>query len=416
VLYLFLILLIALGVFLAATNFWAWHNYRAAGQAMHEGDYQSAKTYLGRCLTFWPGDAQAHFWMARTLRWQGRFDEAEEHLQRSENLEWAPSALEMERTLLSAQQGRFDEFEALLISWAKEDNEDTAAVQEVLIHYYAHNSQLDQALNWGRRFLEFYPDHILVLNTMALLHKRLQNSTDCLRCYRRLLELRPRNDEFRESYATALLQFNEPQRAIRQYRHLLSSHPESVTILLGLAHCRRSLGNFDEARRILAPLVSKHPNEGHVLSELGKLRLTEKRPLEAEKWLKKSLAIDPRDKSTLFTLYLCLKQQGKGREHEANKYFALHQQAEKDIKRLAELTGRAIAKDPRNPAIPYEIGIICLRFGDTDNGIYWLKKALEVKPWYGKAHLALAKHYERIGNARLSAKHRAFANGQIRTR
>src|SRR5262249_45151017 len=154
-----------------------------------------AEKCLERSLTYWTGDPQAHFWMARTCRRLGKFDKADEHLRRCEDLDWALPVVEVERTLMSAEQGHFIELESTLLSWAKKDNADTAAVQEVLVHHYAANSQIKPALYWGERFLKQHPDHIPVLKVVGFLHNRSSNPTDGLNCYRRLVEMRPEDDE-----------------------------------------------------------------------------------------------------------------------------------------------------------------------------------------------------------------------------
>ena len=125
-----LALLIGFGLFLAGAHLWAWHNYSAAEEALAIGDYQEAEKYLNRCLTFWSGNGQVHYWMARTARALGQFDKARHHLDKCQELDWSPSAIELEETLLRAQQGEFSELEETLIEWAKEDNESSTRIRK----------------------------------------------------------------------------------------------------------------------------------------------------------------------------------------------------------------------------------------------------------------------------------------------
>src|SRR5262249_17733255 len=155
---------------------------------------------------------------------------------------------------------------------------------------------------------------------------------------------------------------------LRHYQALRERQPESLTAALGEARCRRRLGHLAEARRILEQLVAEHPRHDEVLSELGQLAWTEHRLADTERWLKKALELYPYHLHNLYTMYLCLKSQGKARRAEANRYMARYEKVQEDLERLAYLTRRAIAKKPHDPAIPYEIGLICMRNGNTDNG------------------------------------------------
>jgi uncharacterized protein HemY len=146
-----------------------------------------------------------------------------------------------------------------------------------------------------------------------------------------------------------------------------------------------------------------------VLSELGQLAWKEGRARGAEKWLRKAEALYAHNTTNLYTMYLCLQQQGK--VQEAKRYQARLKKRKADVDRLDFLTRKLISKDPKNPDIPYEIGMICFRNEDLPNAVYWMKKTLELRPWHTGANRALAKHYENHGNQELAANYRAQAQG-----
>jgi len=396
---------------LVSAKVWAWYNLDDAEQALEQGDYKLAEKHLQRCLTFWPQNAQAHFWMARAERWLGKFAEADEHLERSQALGWSPSAVDDERILASAQESDFIKWELTLISWAKKDDDRATAAQEVLLQQYAQNSQLKQAMYWGDALLKKHPDHLAVLKTMGFLYDRRANSFNCLACYRRIVELQPDNDEARQTLGEALLKYNDFKEALRHYQILSEHQPESAGILLGLARAQRGVGELAKARRILEELVANDPKNDEALGELGQVAYSQKRLPEAERWLKKALEIYPYHVTNLYTLDLCLKQQGKTRQKEAKKYRARLEKVQADLKRLEFLSGEALSNHPYDPEIPYEIGLICMRNGNTDNGVYWLNQALKLRPGHAGAHRALAKYYEERNNKRLADQHRRLALG-----
>jgi len=405
--------LFCLVLLLAAAKAWAWHQFRQAEQAIELGDYKRAKEYLRQGLVFWPTNAQAHFWMARACRWQGDFDEAEDHLDRCEQLQWSPSALEVERILLRAHGGEFPRWEKTLNSLARAPSEEGAAVQEYLTYQYIQNSQHALCFHWGKRFLKTHPNHIGALRWMAFLYRRTSHREECLQCYQRALEIQPDNDETRKDYAETLLRLKQPREALQQYQLLESREPESVKVVAGLARCYRTLGEFARTRRLLLswanrPMVNRETHF-EVLSELAQLAWKEGRAREAEKWLRKAEALYAHSTTNLYTMYLCLQQQGK--VQEAKRYHARLKKRNADVDRLDLLTRKLISKDPKNPDIPYEIGMICFRNEDLPNAVYWMKKTLELRPWHAGANLAMAKHYENQGNQELAATYRRQAQG-----
>jgi tetratricopeptide (TPR) repeat protein len=208
--------------------------------------------------------------------------------------------------------------------------------------------------------------------------------------------------EAREALAAALLETFEPREAYRHYQWLASRQPESISYLLGKARSLRDLGEMAKARQVLDDLLAKHPQEEMALGELGQLAWREGRAAEAEKWLKKALAIYPYHLKNLYTLYLSLKAQNRTRQ--AQQYYARYKRVAADVARLDFLSLKKITKEPHNPDIPYEIGVICMRNATAEVGVSWLKKALELNPWHQGANEALARYYSKIGNRQLAAK------------
>src|SRR5262249_26332822 len=148
--------------------------------------------------------------------------------------------IELESTLLRAQQGEFAEVESTLIHLAQTDTEDTAAVLEVLADAYVKYEQLAAAYFWGKRLLKLSPNNVTAMLAVAHINEVSDNRAEALQQYRRAVRLQPDNNRVREALARALLTFNEPQEAIVQFQELRSRGDESQTVLLGLARCFRS--------------------------------------------------------------------------------------------------------------------------------------------------------------------------------
>jgi Tfp pilus assembly protein PilF len=83
----------------------------------------------------------------------------------------------------------------------------------------------------------------------------------------------------------------------------------------------------------------------------------------------------------------------------------------KRLLRISELTSKMI-REPHNPELRYETGMLCLAGGAHDSGAVWLLTALKYDPDHRKTHAALADYYEGIGNAAAAGRHRRMAEAQ----
>jgi tetratricopeptide (TPR) repeat protein len=100
------------------------------------------------------------------------------------------------------------------------------------------------------------------------------------------------------------------------------------------------------------------------------------------------------------------------RAEEAAEHFDYASQAAKATAD-ANLRVEEVAGDPYNAELRYEIGDAHLRFGNIEDGLMWLKSALQIDAMHRPSHASLADYYEeRIGQnprfIRLAQRHRAL--------
>jgi tetratricopeptide (TPR) repeat protein len=405
--------LIGFGVYLASFSVLGWHYRKAGKKALDMGNYPLAREEFERCLRYSSGNGQVHYWLARTYRNLGEFDRAHEQLEACERLGWSPEGIDLERTLLDAQQGKFAELEDQLKDWARRDNEDTAAVLEVLAMHYAGSYKLAAALHWGEKFLKHAPNNVNAILGMAMLSEQSYDVANSLKYFRRAAQVDPDNDSVRQALAEALLRFKEYRQALEEFERLRPRHSDSPSILLGVARCYRGLGELDKGLPLLEQLAAEHPQSPEILSERGIFAWKAGHKAEAEKWFKRSLKYYPHDTDTLYKLALCLQQQGPKKQREADKYFARKRKVSDDIKRLDELMRLRLAQQPNNVDNYYEVGKLCLKYGQEEKGLYWLQKALSLRPTHTGAHKELAKYYQRKGYKDLAKKHQTLAAGRV---
>src|SRR5262245_46032470 len=78
--------------------------WELARQALDRQDLPTASEHLRRYLDDRPTSAEGHSLLARTLRREGKFDEAERHLAGAQRLDWDPASVRKEEGLAQLQR------------------------------------------------------------------------------------------------------------------------------------------------------------------------------------------------------------------------------------------------------------------------------------------------------------------------
>jgi predicted Zn-dependent protease len=143
------------------------------------------------------------------------------------------------------------------------------------------------------------------------------------------------------------------------------------------------------------------------LGERGKLELAMGKADEAERWLRRAVAVVPFEREIAYSFWLVI-QRDEAKKVEAATWVARLAQIDADLTRMAEVM-RLINASPNDPAPRHEAGMLMLRNGQEEEGVRWLDNALRQDPGYRPTHQALAEYYEKKGKATLAAYHRQRA-------
>ena len=390
-------------------NLWAYWHYREAQKALQVRDFAGALRGFDRCLTVWRSSTAVHLRAARAARRAGAFDETERHLRACRDLGGDEEAIDLERMLVEVQRGRLAEMEPALVNRLDRGHPDGVAILEVLALGSFQTYQLVKAQDYLKRWLEREPDRPEAWRLRALVYQRLGNRDEALASYRRIVELDPDDDDARLHMAGHLASGNRVDEALALFEQLRAKQGDTPPVLKGLALCRRSLNQPDEARRLLEAVLADNPRDWRALSEMGQLVLQYESPAAAEKWFRQAAALAPFESEVNYSLYQCLERLGNHRE--AQEVLARLKRVETDLARLADVS-RAIARVPNDPALRREAGVILLRNGLESDGLRWLESALAKAPLHAATHQALAEYYERAGDAERAARHRRLAGGE----
>ena len=365
---------------------WPRQFLRQGEKALTARDYDGAREQLARYLSYRPNDPRARLLAARAARRLREYYEAFDHLERCRQAGGDAGAIDAETALIAVQRG--GEPTAVLLERAGGSDELSLAILEVLIQHDLDHYRLRSALHRLNHYLTLRPDDLQALMARAYVWERFLYFADALGDYRLAVAAHPDDERARLKLGETLLIAATPGEALSHYEWLAARRPEQPLVKLGLARCRRRLGEFDDARRLLDDLLATAPNDGEALWERGQIELDQGRAAEAEAWLRKAVEARPHDSRVAYSLSRCLL--ALGRRDEAAKLSARVTQLDADVRRLDKVC-QAVMERPNDAALRCEGGLLFLRNGERDEGLRWLRQALRIDPNNKEARDALAE-------------------------
>jgi Flp pilus assembly protein TadD len=395
----------AAAAYLAGCRLYAEHYFRETRLALERHEYRRAYECALRGLHASPSRAGSHLLAARAARLTGRPEEAEERLADCQRLGGNSQAILLEQALLRVQRGDPGPA-AYLQARVDEDDPDAVLILEALIQQYVSTYRFKEALQAFDAYLARRPNDLQALLGRGWVWERVFEFARAAGDYRQAVEHHPDSDEARLRLAETLVVVGPPAEAAEQFERVRPRQPDNPGLLLGLARCRRQLGEPGEARRLLQQVLPQQPRDVGALTELGKVALDEGKAEEAERWLRQAVALAPHDRPAQYAFSQCLKRRGK--TEEARDCRVRIERLDADLKRLDQLM-RKVLKEPADPDLRYEVGVLFLRNGQEPEGLRWLRIALQLDPGHRPTHEALADHYSRTGNTSLADRHRQLA-------
>jgi tetratricopeptide (TPR) repeat protein len=401
-----LLLLIGGVSYVAGLYAWAEYQYRAAQDDLAARRFAQARQRLEGCLGVWPDDPQAHLLAARAARLTRDYGETDRLLRRCRDLGGVPEAIALEDALARAQRGELAGVEGYLGALVERGYTDTPLILEALAQGYLRTCRWPAALGCLERLLPDAPHNADFLAWAGWAHESLGHIDQARALYGRAVVVDPDHQAARLGLADMLAQGSAPAEAVDHYEWLRQRRPEDPAVLVGLARCRRLLGQRDEAGRLLDRVLAGQPNHARALAEYGKVAWDAGQVEAAAQWFRRALAVAPRERAPTYDLYLCLQR--LGRDREAADCLARLKEIEADQDRMGELLA-ALAKAPNDLALPCAVAEILLRNGQGEQACQWLEGVLQRDPAYKPAHALLADHYQRAGKAARAERHRQLS-------
>ena len=398
-----LVCLLGYLAWLGGCDLWVRWDRKKAVEALAEFDFDEARRRLAQCVRMRPADAELRLLAARTARRDGDLDFAEDQLEAYHELVGGSSSQEtLERALRRAQQGKVHEVIDQLIEALEVRHPQSEQILESLTMGCVESYQLSRATFWGSELLDKWPKnaigrlfHAETVDTQGHRDKAIASIREVVRDF-------PKFYKARLSLAGILFKAQRYREAIPEYAALLRQRPGELLPLVGLASSYDRDGATDNARPLLEELEKRHPDNSEVLLLSGRFALREERLADAERILRRALALSPNDHEIHRELGVCLSQLGRG--DEAKEHLDRFKQIEADLIRLEKCI-LAMGKSPNDPAPRREAGEICLRNGQVAEGLRWLTGVLDGSPNDKATHKIMADFFASQGDERSAAFH-----------
>lgn len=375
----------------------ARYHFHRAEQAAEQYDFAQALAHLETCRKLESPRPEVSMLAARVARRSGALTVALRHLREYDQLEAADAdALRLERLLLECQSETMSaSTESYLLSQVRQGHKDSPLILEAVAQGCLKQNRFPTAERYLNECLQMQPENALALLLLGRIKDKMNIPAEAVEFYRRIVEIYPGYREGRLRLAQSLLHAGMTAQAVEQFTLLARIQPNDPAVRLGLALCRAEDGEVLSAGQDLDALIAENPRDKIALIERSRLALAVDRAAEAESWLRQALVLDLSDRRTNYLLYIALKQQGKEAEAEEQK-----QRSDRvlgDLKRLGIIQSEEMDKRPNDPALLCELGTLYLRNGREQQGVYWLRRALEQDPDYGPARTALAHYHQSKG-------------------
>jgi tetratricopeptide (TPR) repeat protein len=314
----------------------------------------------------------------------------------------------LERALIAAQEGGFDEVEPSLRKSVEDGHPDAGVILEVLTPQYFGRFRLGDAKRCAAKWVELRPGSAKAWTYQGEILERLRSTDRAVASYREALRLDPDYRPARLSLIAALQNARQPpEEADALLEPLVRQSPDDPAVLRLVIRCREAQGRHDEAIAAADELLKRDPGSREGLTARGRLELDRGRPAAAASFLRQAVARAPYDPDALYTLLRCLNDIGP--PEEAKAVSDRLERVKADLKKIQEIA-RQIVGDPSDPDLRREAGEICLRNGLDRDGLGWLATALEFAPDHAATHATLADYYARTGRPDLADYHRARAS------
>ncbi len=353
-----------------------------------------------------PSCAECQYLHARTLRRQGKFQEATAALNRAAELKWNEQDLFREQVLIQVQLGKTarvrQELDAIFGSELA--RAETEEVYEALAlgHLAAFDiPEFEQCLDF---WLKWNPQAAKPRLLRAQHALRLGKHAEAARQFEELLKQHPELTEARQGWGECLLALNRPTEAASQFRRCWQETNEPLVAVF-LAKSLVQIGESQEALKLLQQVrqTADPQVRAQVLEQLGRWHLDAGQAEPALEYLKESVELAPEASTAWHSLSAAYSM--KGQRELAAQALQVSQETQDRCYRLG-VAVKELESKPQSTDLRLEIAQILLKQGMEQDAVAWLNTILQIDRRHPEANRLLAEYFDRHGNSAQAAEHR----------
>jgi tetratricopeptide (TPR) repeat protein len=277
---------------------------------------------------------------------------------------------------------------------------------------------VDAALNQLQAATQLIPENALLFLHLGRAQYRAGKNEAAIGSFRRALDLDPQLGSAHCGLGEVLLALGSSSEASAEFKTALRLDRRNADAHFQLGKIALQEGSKDEATTHLREAVRLKPEYVEAHLELGKTYEQLKRPDAAEREFRAAMAFKPDMPQALYGLAHLLYKTGRTEEAKSysDQFDKLQQRVrEKDLVPKLNAEGnefrkegrldaavtsyrRALAIDPSSAEVSYNLGLVLVGQGKTDEGIKAFRLAIRLRPSLVLAQDALAVALEKLGD------------------
>lgn len=351
---------------------------------------------------------------ARLHRHAADLDAFRRELSRARHLGIAADLAERERWLALAQSGQMSTAGSQLLNLLETGGGEEAEISEAFAIGYMRMRDYAAALALLGAWAEELPEDARPHAWIGQIKSELRASDEAEAAFRQALRLDSNNAPAALGLGQLLLDLKRSDEAIEFFRIAVSDDSVGAAASAGLASALQSQSRSEEAAEVLELALERFPDDYRLLAQKADGLVEQGKYSIAEQLLRPEIESGTRRRELRYTYAVALR--GVGRLDDAAEHFAYANEAAERIA-AANLRIADVAADPTNADLRYEIGHAHLTYGNIEDGLIWLRGALEIDPKHIASHRALAEYFGAISAQHprysgLAQRHRIAAGPQ----
>ena len=328
---------------------------------------------------------------ARWERRDGNLQASLEYLEQAIERGAATGQLDLEQALFAAQQNPTPTTDKRLIKLLENHSDQRDDICLAYSLGYLSHRRYDS----GRLLLKGWSDedsnNSLPLALLGTMFSEQKYAKEAESYFRSALQLDPDHPIASFGLAELLAENGRLEESLLYYERATNHKTHSqVDAVVGWSDALQSLGKLDQARQVLDQFLKQHPRSSSIQSQRASLALEEGDFDLVVELLQPE--IDRGSQQQTVNYAYATAQQRRGNSDIAERHFQIAAEASKEGLALLQLDAQLI-REPDNIELKYEIGWRNLRYGNPNEGLFWLSQVLKVDPSHAKAHQALGEYY-----------------------